>query len=59
MAMTSDLTGDEIGAPELCAFCIQRLKRAAEHGHVDDEWARRATVDFWRQCCTDRARSLR
>lgn len=57
--MPSDFTPDALPLPELCPFCVERLRRAAEHGHVDSEWARRATVDFWRQCCTDRARSLR
>lgn len=55
--MPSD-QGDEIGAPQLCPFCIERLKRAAEHGHVDDEWATRAANDFARQCCTN-GRTLR
>ena len=57
--MPPDLTGDDIGAPELCDFCIQRLARATEHGHVDQDWADRAAGDFARQCCSPRNRSLR
>jgi hypothetical protein len=56
--MPADTTGDDIGAPQLCPFCIERLARAAEHGHVDQDWADRAAKDFARACCT-RDRSLR
>lgn len=50
---------DGIGAIPLCPFCIERLERAAEHGHVDAEWAERAKADFARACCSPRDRSLR
>ena len=60
MAMPSDLTGDEVGAPPLCPFCVARLARADEHlGHIDPDWTARAVHDFWVQCCTPRDRSLR
>lgn len=45
--------------PPLCSFCVQRLARALEHGHVDPEWAQRAKRDFAVQCCSPRDRSLR
>lgn len=57
--MPSDFTPDALPIPELCPFCIERLRRADEHGHVNPDWTKRATVDFWRQCCTPRTRSLR
>jgi len=38
--------------PALCPFCQERLYRAAQHGHVDQEWAARAAAEFARQCCT-------
>lgn len=37
--------------PELCPFCIERLKLAATHGHVDPEWTERTSRDLARQCC--------
>jgi hypothetical protein len=56
--MPSDFT-NPLDPPPLCPFCIERLKRADEHGHVDSEWTIRAAHDLAVQCCSPRDRSLR
>lgn len=52
--MSSDVTGDEIGAPQLCPHHQAVIRNLAEKDHVDDRDSTRAAVEMNRQCCQTR-----
>lgn len=52
--MPSDVTGDEVGAPTLCAFHQAVIRNLAEKDHVDDRDSDRAAASIARQCCARR-----
>lgn len=52
--MPSDVTGDDIGAPRLCAHHQAVIRDLAAKDHVDDRDSTRVAVELARQCCQAR-----
>jgi len=52
--MPADLTGDDVGAPELVPLCAhhrQVIFNLAQKDHVGDAESERAAAEMRRQCC--------
>jgi hypothetical protein len=56
--MPSDLTGDDVGAPELCAFHHEVVRNLEGKDHVGDEDSARVAAEPSRQCCNRYGRTL-
>lgn len=54
--MPADVTGDEIGAPTLCAHHQAVIENLATKDHVDDRESTRVALELNRQCCQRKRR---
>ena len=50
MAMPSDITGDDVGAPALCAHHGEVIRNLEAKDHVGDAASIGAAIDISKQC---------
>lgn len=52
--MPSDVTGDEIGAPQLCRDHVPVIENLRHLDDIDHTAVTNATAEYIRQCCQTR-----